>query len=378
VVCRLSIAALALALWLIPGMAAAHGDEEHEPAPSPTPTAVATPDTEPAALTPTHLELVVPDEAELGDTITVRATLLDDHGRPVLGAAVSFLRTASLGEHLPDDLLLGTATTDEHGVASVEHEIRSSGETHVSAIFAGDATHDAVDVETELMVEGDRQLYEPTAGIRVPWLNLWVLAGVIAFVWALFFRVGLRIIAITGLGVRPEPQTAEAGGVTRRQLLRRALPFGSQVGIAAFGGALVALVVRSPRTHGNLLAPPATDTYRRTPIAHLGTTTEMRPMPEPLAREVSFREEVLPIFLAYGGPHVVQPRNSPPPGGLRLDAYEHIMSRDGIVVPGEPEESELIEHLLSPGMQMPPSVPPMPDERIRLIVTWIAQGARDN
>jgi hypothetical protein len=101
-------------------------------------------------------------------------------------------------------------------------------------------------------------------------------------------------------------------------------------------------------------------------------------MPEPLAREVSFREEVLPIFLAYGGPHVVQPRNSPPPGGLRLDAYEHIMSRDGIVVPGEPEESELIEHLLSPGMQMPPSVPPMPDERIRLIVTWIAQGARDN
>jgi hypothetical protein len=54
------------------------------------------------------------------------------------------------------------------------------------------------------------------------------------------------------------------------------------------------------------------------------------------------------------------------------------MSRDGIVVPGEPEESELIEHLLSPGMQMPPSVPPIPDETIQLIVTWIAQGAKDN
>jgi len=48
------------------------------------------------------------------------------------------------------------------------------------------------------------------------------------------------------------------------------------------------------------------------------------------------------------------------------------------VVPGEPEESELVEHLLSVGMQMPPSVPPLPAEQIQLIVSWIAQGARNN
>jgi len=29
-------------------------------------------------------------------------------------------------------------------------------------------------------------------------------------------------------------------------------------------------------------------------------------------------------------------------------------------------------------MQVPPSAPPLPDEQIQLIVSWIAQGARDD
>ena len=61
-----------------------------------------------------------------------------------------------------------------------------------------------------------------------------------------------------------------------------------------------------------------------------------------------------------------------------LDSYEHLMAKEGVVVAGDPEASELMEHLLSPGMQMPPSVPPLPDEVIQVIVTWIAQGAKNN
>ncbi len=101
-------------------------------------------------------------------------------------------------------------------------------------------------------------------------------------------------------------------------------------------------------------------------------------MPPPLDREVSFSREVLPVFMTHGGPHVVLPESSPPPGGLRLDTYEQVMAKEGVVVPGKPEASELVEHLLSPGMQMPPSVPPLPDDVIQVIVTWISQGAKDN
>lgn len=61
-----------------------------------------------------------------------------------------------------------------------------------------------------------------------------------------------------------------------------------------------------------------------------------------------------------------------------LDSYEHVLGKEGVIVPGHPEESEMIEHLLSPGMQMPSSVPPPPDDQIQLIVAWIAQGAKDD
>ncbi len=97
-----------------------------------------------------------------------------------------------------------------------------------------------------------------------------------------------------------------------------------------------------------------------------------------LDREVSFAGEVLPIFRRRAGPHAHQPQHSPPPKGVRLDAYEHVVAREGLVVPGKPEESELVRVLVDDAMRMPPSLPPLPEDEIRVIVSWIAQGAKDN
>lgn len=329
------------------------------------------------------IELEVPDGAELGSHVTLRATLTDPHdGRPIRGASILFQAPAVWGEEIRGWMSLGVATTDRRGTASVMTQVRSSGEVEVRAVFLGGDGFAPASGSAHLDVHGDAQLYEPAVGIRVPWLNLWVLAAVIGLVWGMYLLVGLRVLAIA----RPRPavvaegpgSTRPAPGATsRRSFLARSLPLGAQVGIAAIGTGLVALVARSPRTHGNLMAPPATLDYHRTPVARVGGTMEMRPMPMPLDRPVSFSREVLPIFLANGGPHVVAPEHSPPPGGLRLDSYEEVMAKEGVVVPGKPEASELVEHLLSVGMQMPPSVPPLPEEQIQLIVTWIAQGAHD-
>lgn len=100
-------------------------------------------------------------------------------------------------------------------------------------------------------------------------------------------------------------------------------------------------------------------------------------LPEVLTREVSFSREVLPVLLANGGRHVVPPKNSPPPAGVRLDSYERIMRREGLVVPGKPDESELVDVLVNPAMRMPPSIPPLPREYVQVIVSWIAQGAKN-
>ena len=377
--CRAALLGV-LPLLLAPRAALAHGDEMGEPA------AETGPVTPGPDATPVTIEIEVPASAELGDTVTASATLTDADGMSIVGATVIFETDAAWGE-LAGHMEIGRAQTDEAGVASISYEVRASGEIEVAAEFEGDLDHLPAVEETTFDVSGDAQLYEPSVGLRIPWLNLWVLASVIMLVWGVYLAVGMRVLRIVRLGRLGVPvsvagQEAAVAGIgpssTRRQFLQGLLPVGIQMSIAAFGAGLVALVVRSPHTHGNLLAPPSTAAYQRSPVARVGQMTEMREMPMPLERDVSFSKEILPIFLANGGPHVVMPEHSPPPGGLLLDSYEHLMEKEGVIVPGDPEESEMIEHLLSVGMQMPPSISPLPDAQIQLIVTWIAQGARNN
>lgn len=370
---------LAVPVAVTPRAAWAHGDMNE---PEVTPTAAPAMN---AHLKPAHLELRVPQKVRLGTTVTITALLTDAHGMPIEGGTVAFERPAFWGDGISGHMLIGESVTDKDGVASITDQIRTSGDVDVEATFMGDGVHEEAMAERSISVVGDVPLYNPTAGIEVPWLNLWVLAGVIALVWGLYLVVGARLVAIAR-----SPSTANADVLqptaparesvsTRRQFLGRVLPFGAEAGIGMLGATLVGIVVRSPHTHGNLMSVPATEaTYRRTPVAFVGTHADMREMPMPLEREVSFSAEVLPIFLANGGPHVVQPKNSPPPGGFRLDSYESVMAKDGVVVPGKPDQSEMVEHLLSPSMQMPPSLPSLPMEDIQLIVTWIAQGAKDN
>jgi hypothetical protein len=378
------LAIVALPIALAPRAAWAHGDMDE---PDVTPTAVPEMNVH---LKPAHLELRMPKEIRLGSTVTITAVLEDDHGMPIAGGTVAFERPAFWGDGMSGHMLVGEVMTDKDGMAVITDRIRTSGDVDIEATFVGDAVHREAMAEESISVLGDVSLYQPSAGLNVPWLNLWILAGVIALVWGLYLVVGARLVAIArspvsaGVGemqpatAAPPTGTPEAVA-TRRQFLARLLPFGAEAGIGMVGATLVGIVARSPRTHGNLMSVPATEAaYDRTPVAFVGMHADMRAMPMPLEREVSFSREVLPILLANGGPHVVQPKNSPPPGGFRLDSYANVMTKDGVVVPGKPDESEMVEHLLSPAMQMPPSLPPLPMDDIQLVVTWIAQGAKDN
>lgn len=91
--------------------------------------------------------------------------------------------------------------------------------------------------------------------------------------------------------------------------------------------------------------------------------------------------DVEPIFLKVCAKcHSDNSKVGGPPEGLRLDTWEHALSADErvAVVPGNPEMSEIwrrITGLADP--RMPFDGPPwLPDDDIRLIRDWIAQGAR--
>ena len=91
--------------------------------------------------------------------------------------------------------------------------------------------------------------------------------------------------------------------------------------------------------------------------------------------------DVEPIFLKVCAKcHSDNSKVGGPPEGLRFDTWEHALAADErvAVVPGNPELSEIwrrITGLADP--RMPHDGPPwLPDDDIRLIRDWIAQGAR--
>lgn len=333
-------------------------------------------------LEPTRLTVESADEATLGDTVTVTASLTTAAGRPVAGATVTVLTPAVWGEEIKGEIELGAARTDAAGVARVSFQARRSGDTGLIARFAGDERLAPAGATRTVHVTGDRQLYTPelpAVSARVSRLAPWAISIALATVWSLYFVVARLVRQIARAADLTPVLEAEGGsGASRRRFLQTLVPTGMQAAVLGIGPGLVTVIVRSPYTHANLREHTPASHYHRTPYAHTSGEEHMEELPPVLDREVSFSREVLPILLAYGGPHVTPPKNSPPPHGIRLDSYEHIMAKEGLVEPGKPEHSELVDVLVNPAMRMPPSLPPLPEEEIQLIVSWIAQGANDN
>lgn len=331
------------------------------------------------------LRLSFPKSVRLGDPVLLRATLTDRRGEPIDDVTIAFLSRLGWGEEISQLAVIGTATTDHAGVATLRTELRASGSISIVVRFVGSARFRPARAAADVTVTGTRQLYTSSAGIRVPWLGIWLLAAIVAAIWTSYLVVASRVLAIARSPAAWSPVVPGASdvvegrrGFSRRRLLREAVPMGMHAYMAAVGGGLVTIIARGPKTHSNLAEGAVLGPYRRTPVALVGERAPMAEMPAALDRPVSFSSEVLPIFLAKAGPHSVPPENSPPPGHVRLDAYRHVMATEGLVVPGKPEESTLVSVLLDPAMNMPPSGASLSREEIQLIVSWVAQGATDN
>jgi hypothetical protein len=324
------------------------------------------------------LVLTVAESALPGQPIRFEAVLRDADGVAVEGATIEFVTEVAWGNRLRGDVVLATAQTDGSGLARADAELRAAGEARVFARFDGDERLAPQSAEAVVTVAVDGQVYLPSVGIDVPYLTVWWLLVIVGLVWLLYVLVAGRIFAIARAGDAGEDSYV---GADRRRFLGRFLvPIGLGAVVASLGSGLVALIARSPRTHANLgsVADHVAAGHRVTPIARLGQPVAPRPMPPLLEAEVSFANDVLPILRAKGGPHAHPPKHSPTPRGIRLDSYDHLMASSWLVVPGRPADSRLVNVLLDPAAQMPPSVPPLPDEEIQVIASWIAQGALDN
>ena len=90
---------------------------------------------------------------------------------------------------------------------------------------------------------------------------------------------------------------------------------------------------------------------------------------------VSYRRDLQPIFDrqcvdCHGGQ-----------GGLYLDSYDRLMggSASGpVVIPGNPQASELVRSIQGVGQPLMPPDEALPAKEIDFIVTWIAEGCPNN
>ena len=111
------------------------------------------------------------------------------------------------------------------------------------------------------------------------------------------------------------------------------------------------------------------------------TFTALPERTRPAPGEDVLWSHVEPVFLKVCAKcHSDNSKVGGPPEGLRLDTWENALAADErvAVVPGNPEMSEVWRRIVGHSdPRMPFDGPPwLPDDDIRLIRDWIAQGAR--
>ena len=147
------------------------------------------------------LKVVAPTNLTAGDSVDIQAVLHSSHdGTAVPDATITFYMDGTFGG-VDGKVLLGQAVTDDNGVAHLSYLPRTVGEhqVHVEYLTPGSSEPEVATWSHDVS-GAPRQFYQSTAGIQIPGLNVWVLMGVLAAVWAILLSVAVRVIAIAGAG----------------------------------------------------------------------------------------------------------------------------------------------------------------------------------
>ncbi|MBI4295819.1 MAG: c-type cytochrome [Chloroflexi bacterium] len=132
--------------------------------------ATTVPPTTPGAEVKGALQLATAPQATTGEELTLTATLKDEQGKPVPDVAVKFLQKVDF--FAKGDMEIGSATTNEQGVASLKYVSRSSGD--VTFVARTGTFEGTVMVK---LAEAAGALYHPEIGLKFPTIGPEVFVG---------------------------------------------------------------------------------------------------------------------------------------------------------------------------------------------------------
>lgn len=147
------------------------------------------------------LDVVAPSQLTVGDSVDIQAVLHAAHGgEAVAGATVTFYMDGSFGG-IDGEVILGQAVTDENGVAVLNYQPRTAGEHQLRVEYLTPGAGEPEEATWSHTVTGATgQLYQSSAGVVIPGLNVWLLIAVVATVWVILLSVALRVVAIANAG----------------------------------------------------------------------------------------------------------------------------------------------------------------------------------
>lgn len=145
---------------------------------------------------PTKMTLSAESQVNFGEPVHLETRLLDETGKPLSRAPVTFYSPAAFLSGTSGFMRIGDAITDDNGVATIDYVSRRDGAIDVVVEYQGDDEHATSRASAKVTVVGGHQLYESEAGIQVPYVNKWLLVGILSAVWGTLFFVVVQVIRI--------------------------------------------------------------------------------------------------------------------------------------------------------------------------------------
>ena len=219
----------------------------------------------PAAAEDLTIEVGAPEAVALGEnvpvTVSVRSSATD---APVSGAIVIFHAVKSFAG-VEGDAILGSATTNDAGVAGFTIKAHVAGLQGVRAevIAAGQAQSESILIP----VTKGEQLHRSETGVDLPGIGAWLVVVVVAAAWFIMQVAGRNVLTASRIPngrdveTTDESQSGHVRGSYRVSHLATVMM--TVTSLMALG--IVVLLLRGPETRSNLHP----EGYDRTPVAFL-------------------------------------------------------------------------------------------------------------
>lgn len=161
-------------------------------------------------------------DAVVGQPVQLQAHFTSaSTGQPVAGAVATFYMQGDfIG--VSGDVEIGRSVTNQDGIATITYEPRDAGQHQVRVDYtlANDTAVEHAPASINV-ADAPGQVFQQTAGVRVPGLNRWLIIAIASLIWAILFGVAVTVVRIARAAGADDPEERQPSFRPGRSKLAR-------------------------------------------------------------------------------------------------------------------------------------------------------------